>query len=105
MTRPSWLAIALVASAGLNLFLIAAAATWFVLAAHGPRPGAAQRATLRSAAASLSPAHRAAFVAVLKAQGARVQAETRQARGLREAGWAALAAPSPDPGAPLTWRT
>jgi len=102
--KPRLIAIGLIASAALNLFLICAGAAVVargVRLAGQPRAAAAAaanpaRPALRRAAAALAPADRARFVYLLRAEGKTVQPDNRRARGLRLQAWGSLAAPSFD---------
>jgi uncharacterized membrane protein len=88
-----WTLVALSISAALNLFLLGAAAGVIALGvrmAHEkppPRPGA-----LREAAIALSPGHRPAFFAVLRARNQASRPDADQMRDLRRGAWSSLAA-------------
>ena len=86
--RSRGLIVALVVSAILNLFLISAGAAAYWRAGHG---AAKAPAGLRRGAASLAPADRHAFVAMLRAQGAAVRPANQSARSLRDQAWSHLA--------------
>ena len=92
-----WTFIALVASATLNLFLLAIAVTVVALGAYRTPDRLPQRPNLRAAALSLGPDQRSRLAALLRAEGDSAQGATRQARALRAAAWASLAAPTFDP--------
>ncbi len=87
--RGRGLLIALIASLALNLFLIFAGASTYLLVRHTP-PTATVAARQRAVAA-LNPADRKAFVAMLRANGARVRPDNRLARALRDRAWSGLA--------------
>ena len=91
--RDRGLLIALLVSVALNFFLIAAGASIYLsgapaVAAKTQNPG------LRRATAALPEADRKPFVAMLRADGAKVKPENRRARALREQAWSALASGS-----------
>jgi uncharacterized membrane protein len=81
--------IALIVSLALNLFLISAGATAYLLIRHAP--ARAVGVGLRRAVTALSPPDRRAFVAVLRVNGARVRPDNRRARALRDGAWGGLA--------------
>jgi uncharacterized membrane protein len=81
--------IALIVSLALNLFLISAGATAYLLIRHAP--ARAVGVGLRRAVTALSPPDRRAFVAVLRVNGARVRPDNRRARTLRDRSWGGLA--------------
>jgi uncharacterized membrane protein len=81
--------IALIVSLALNLFLISAGATAYLLIRHAP--ARAVGVGLRRAVTALSPPDRRAFVAVLRVNGARVRPDNRRARALRDRAWGGLA--------------
>jgi uncharacterized membrane protein len=95
--RPGALWIALGLSLAANAFLAAFATALFV----SPRlaPPAAGAGALRIAARQLDDGHRAAFMALLRADGRRLRPQTRAARTLRRQAWASLEAPIFDPAA------
>jgi uncharacterized membrane protein len=83
--------IVLAVSLALNAFLAAFAITVFVV------PGLAVRApatpALRTAARALDHRHRAALIALLRADGRRLRPQTQAARRLRREAWGAFQAP------------
>ena len=94
-----WLTRALVASAVLNVFLVGVGGTVLFLKAHDHSLAGTQRSPLRAAATSLTGAHRAAFLELLRTEGKIVQANNRQARRFREEAWASLSASNFNPAA------
>jgi len=92
-----WVKIALIVSAALNLFLVAAGATLIALNMNRVRHRLPQRPTLRAAALSLAPDRRTRFITLLRTEGEGVQGANRQARALRAAAWESLATPRFDP--------
>ncbi|MEO8926789.1 MAG: periplasmic heavy metal sensor [Caulobacteraceae bacterium] len=94
-----WTSIALIASAALNLFLIATGVTLLALGADQARHHVSGRPSLRAAALSLAPAQRTAFLALLQTEGQSVHDANARARAVRAAAWGSLAEPSFDPAA------
>jgi uncharacterized membrane protein len=92
-----WGRLALIFSLGLNAFLLAFAATLMWSAHERALHPAAP--VLRRAALSLDSPHRAAFVAVLRADGRQSRPETQEARALRRQVWTAFQAQGFDPAA------
>jgi uncharacterized membrane protein len=91
------LRIGLFASIILNVFLAAAFAGALGLTGYVVRHPVAP--AMREAARSLDPAHRAAFITVLRQQGHAVRPMNLQARALRLEVWKAMQAPGFDPAA------
>ncbi|HUZ13399.1 MAG TPA: periplasmic heavy metal sensor [Caulobacteraceae bacterium] len=95
--RGRWLAVGLVASLALNLFLIGAAAGVIALGARmarqniGARPGAFARA-----ARALPEPERRDLRLMLRAAWIQIRPVATRSRQLRLAGWDALADPKPD---------
>lgn len=98
MMSARWTSIALIASAALNLFLIAAAATLIALGADRMFNRPPERAVLRAAAATLSPGRRKQLDTLLRAAGQSIQDANRQARALRRSAWGSLGSATFDPG-------
>jgi uncharacterized membrane protein len=97
MTTARALAFALALSLTVNAFLGAFAVAVMVapgLIAHGPATPA-----LRKAARALDPPHRAALIAILRADGRRLRPQTQQVRILRREVWTAFEARTFDPAA------
>jgi uncharacterized membrane protein len=91
--RPGALWVALGISLAANAFLAAFAIALFV----SPRLAPASAGALKVAARQLDDGHRAVFIALLRADGRRLQPQTRAARILRRQAWASLQAPVFDP--------
>src|SRR5450432_823042 len=99
MMTARWTTVALITSAALNLFLIAAGVTLFALGANRIFDRPPERANLRAAAMSLAPRHRGELKSLLRAAGRSVQAANQQARALRIAAWSSLGSATFDPAA------
>jgi uncharacterized membrane protein len=97
MMTARWTSIALIASAAMNLFLVATGVTLFALGANRIFDRPPDRANLRTAAMSLAPRHRGELKIVLRAAGRGVQAANQQARALRIAAWSSLGSATFDP--------
>lgn len=97
MMSARWTVIALLASAALNLFLVAAGVTLFVLGAGKGFDRPPERANLRAAAMALAPAHRNELKSLLRAAGQNIQGANQQARALRIAAWGSLGSATFDP--------
>ncbi len=89
--------IALVVSILMNVFLIGAAVTIYIVHEKGDPISGGRRSSMRAAAMSLDEAHRTAFARMLRSQGKAIQAETRSAKAIRDDAWASLAADNFDP--------
>ncbi len=94
-----WTLVALIASLALNLFLVGAGATVFVTGGPWRHAAPVQRSIPRRAARSLSPDHRAAFLAMLRREGQSVRDENHLARRLRLEAWGSLGDANFDPAA------
>jgi uncharacterized membrane protein len=94
------LKIGLFASVVVNAFLAAAFIAALMFAGYIARNPAAP--TIRHAARSLDPPHRAAFIAVLRAQGRALRPANQEARALRQQVWAAMQSPEFDAAAAKT---
>jgi uncharacterized membrane protein len=89
--------MALIASIGLNVFLIGAAITVFAIRSQSSRPIGAQRATLRAASSSLTQPYQSAFAKLLRDEGKAIQGDNRLSRHIRDEAWASLSSAAFDP--------
>ena len=94
--RGRGLLIAFIVSLAVNLFLLSAAASIYLLGKPAAQVGN-QAMGMKRAVAALPPSDRKPFVAMLRANGDKVRGENHRARALREQAWSALATGSETP--------
>ncbi len=88
--RGRGLLIVLICSLAINLFLVSAGVSIYAFGRHAQQASAPGPAMKRVVAALPEP-DRQPFVAMLRANGAKVRPSNRRARALREEAWSALA--------------
>ena len=86
---PPGLVVTLIVVGWLELFLMMAGGTAYLLSRHTPTTAAG--VGLRRAVTALDQPDRKAFVALLRSNGAKVRPDNRRARALRDQAWSGLA--------------